>query len=129
EFEMRGKRHPELEAAGAAWSAFTAAVPHAAPGAHPLDAARRQQAARPVGVLEADAAFGDVGQRRDTRMRMQPEALRRPSAIVEQVEEDERLQHLTQVARADQPSDPALGVAGCAMDDGTAGNGVLNERV
>src|SRR5580704_10416415 len=129
ELEMRRQSHPELEAAGGTGLARATAVPHAVTGPHPLDTTRCQQTARAVGVLIAGAALGHIGQGGDTGMRVQSEAAELSPAVVEQVDEDERLQQFAEVARAGQARDRAMGLAGGAMDDRTQSSDIVNERV
>jgi hypothetical protein len=60
---------------------------------------------------------------------VQSEATKLSPVVVEQVDEDERLQHPAQVARAGQPRDRAMRLAGSAVDDRTQSSDILNERV
>ena len=126
---MRRQRHPELEAAGTAGLARAAAVPYAAPGTHPLDTTRRQQTASAVGVLIAGATLRHVSQGRDAGVRVQSESPEISSPVVEQVDEDERLEHFAQIARAGQSRDRAMRLAGSAVDDRTQSSDIMNERV
>src|SRR5260370_1299400 len=105
------------------------AVPHAVTGPHPLDTTRLQQTASAVGVLIAGATLGHVGQCRDTGVGVQSEAPELSPPVVEQVDEDERLEHFAQVARAGQPRDRAMRLAGSAVDDRPQSYDILNERV
>src|SRR5207245_1624325 len=85
EFELRRQRDPQLEAARPAGFVEPAPVPHATPRLHPFGAAGRQRAPDVVRIDIADRAFRDVGQSRDTRMRMERAVERRP-LMVEEVE-------------------------------------------
>ena len=65
---------PELESAGPAGVAGTAAMPCAAGGLEPFDPAGGQEPGGAGRVFIADAALPKVSERRDARMRMPPEA-------------------------------------------------------
>src|SRR5258706_16090567 len=92
-------------------------MPDALAGAHPFHAASPQDAGGPVGLLVADAALGDIGQSRDAGMRMEAEGWKGLASVVDQIEEDERLEDLAQVAGAHQPGDRTVRVASRAVDD------------
>ena len=126
---MRRQSDPELEAAGEAGLACAAAVPHAVAGPHPLDTTRCQQTASTVRVLIADAALGQVGQRRDTGMRMQSETSKLSPAVVEEVDEDEWLEQFAQLAWTRQPSDRAMCLAASAVDNRSQSSNILNGDV
>src|SRR5207253_11295682 len=107
---------PELESAGPARVAGTAAMPCTAGGLEPFDPASGQEPGGAGRVFLADAAFPKIGERRDARMRMPPDARKRPSLGVEEVEKDERLESLTEVRRAHQTGDGPLMQAARPMD-------------
>src|SRR5580704_99360 len=102
EFELGRQGDPKLKAARPCRLAGTAAMPHAAAGLHPLDAAGGQQAGCAVRVFILHTALGEVGEGRDARMRVQPEALEGDSIVVKEIEEHERLQKPAEVRRAHQ---------------------------
>src|SRR5882672_978500 len=77
-------------------------MPYAAAGLHPFHTAGRQQSPCVVRVLIGGAAFEKIGQGRNARMGMQPKALEGNSCIIEEIEEDERLQKLPEVRWAHQ---------------------------
>ncbi len=101
---LRGwQRHPELEAAGTAGAGRSSTVPRSETGLEPLDAARLQSAGGSRRVFVPNAALEEMGHGRDPRVGVQPESREARLLHVEQIEEDERLQGLAEVARAHQP--------------------------
>ena len=107
ELELGWQGDPKLETPRPPLVARAAAMPHAAAGLHPLDAAGRNNAGCAVRVHIAHAALGDVGKRGDAGMRVKPETLGSPEgrAVVEEIKEDERLQDLAEVRWAHQAGD------------------------
>ncbi len=127
ELEMRRQRHPELKAAGPAGISGAAGMPDPLAGAHPLHAAGAEDAGGAIGVLVAHAAFGDIGQGGEARVRMQAEGWETVASIVEQIKEDEGLQQLAEAPRAHQSRDVAMGSAAGAIDH-RAGWSVLERK-
>src|SRR6185369_13286035 len=110
EFEAGRQGDPKLKAARPSRLACTAAMPDAAASLHPLDATSGQHARCAVRVLITDAARGKIGEGRNARMRMQPEALESDSIVVEEIKEDERLQKLPEIRWAHQTGDGSVAV-------------------
>ena len=79
-------------------------------------------------TLRPDASFSDVGQRRDPRMRMQSETAELARAAVQEVDEDERFDQLTQVVWASEPRNYAMRAARGAVDNWTYRFEILNEE-
>ena len=90
---MLGRQsNPKLESACPARFAEPAAVPDAASGSHPFDAAGGQQARRSVRVFITDASLCDIGNGRDAGMWVESETGERRALIIEEVKEHERFQ-------------------------------------
>ena len=86
EFELGWQGDPKLKPTRSSRRSCAAAMPYAAAGLHPLHTAGRQQTRCAVRVFVGGAAFEKIGQGRNTRMGMQPEALEGSSTIVEEIE-------------------------------------------
>src|SRR5207244_12558940 len=116
---LQGRRdgQPELDSAGAAVAAATAAVPGAACGLEPLDPDSGQEPGRAGRVFVTDAALPEVSERRDARMRVPPEAGKRTSLGIEQIEKDEGLETFAEVGRAHQAGDGSVTAAMRPMCD------------
>ena len=63
------------------------------------------------------AAFPKVSERRNARMRMPPDAWKRSSLGIEQIEKDEGFETLAEVRRAHQAGDGSVRLAVRPMDD------------
>src|ERR1700720_2945661 len=117
EFELGRQGDPKLKAARPCRLAGTAAMPHAAAGLHPLDAAGGQHTRCAVRVLIAHVALGEVCEGRDARMRVKREALGGASIVVEEIEENERLQEAAEIGWAHQTGDVSIsGTTGAPHD-------------
>ncbi len=100
-------------------------MPHTPAGKDPFDAAGLENARHAGAVLIREAAFQKIGQRRDAGVRVEADGRQGHPRLVEIVEEDERLEHLPQIAGAEQRDMapcvrplviPAIHVAGTAGD-------------
>src|SRR5882672_416871 len=92
-------------------------MPRAVSGLEPFDSALPQNPRGPIRILVSHAACEEVSERRDARVRMQPEAGKRRCLHIEVVEKYEGLEHLAKVRRADQPGDGPLNSATGPMHD------------
>src|SRR5258708_23842882 len=117
ELTVGRQRDPELESACPAGVAGATAVPCTATCLEPFDPALSQNPGGPGRVFVADTSFQQIGQRRDARMRMQPEARERRSLVIEQIKNDKRLESLAEVGRAHQAGDRSVTPAVRAMHD------------
>ena len=89
----------------------------AAGRSHPLGASRLHDALLSGRVLVGGIGVELVGQRRDSRVRMESEATTGGHAPAQVVEEHERLEALAQVARAHHaPDESMLGAASALFD-------------
>src|SRR5438034_289708 len=116
-FHLGRQRDPKLKALGTRASHCAAVVPYAAARAHPFDAARLDDAFRAGCLLIGDLALEEHRNRRYAGMRMKADSRRAPRIDVEIVEEHERLDHLADVRRTDEPRDRPM-----RMSAGTVGN-------
>src|SRR5258705_9431297 len=92
-------------------------MPYPAARLHPLYPAGGQQAGCTVRVFVLHTALGEVGEGRDARMRVQPEALEGDAIVVKEIEEHERLQKPAEVGWAHQTGDGSMAGTPAAPDD------------
>src|SRR5207237_2752905 len=114
----RRKRDPQLVEAQRLALEGAAVVPHAVAGFHPFQSARNDLAFLSGGVLVEDAAGKHCGEGRNARVRMnsgeQPLSRRTNFAVIQ---ENERLNQLADVGRADEAGDRAMPAAAGAKSD------------
>ncbi len=97
--------------------ARTTAVPSAASRSEPLDVAFGKRTSCSGGVFVFDAAFEEVRHGCNAGMGMQADVRKRCLADVEDIQENKRLEHFSQIRGAHQPGDGAVSVPAGSADD------------
>ncbi len=103
------KRDPKLESPRSRMIAGTAAVPGAACGLEPFDAAFKQHAGGARCVFVPHAAFKEVRYGSDAGMGMEADGGERCLLNIKEIQENERLEPFSKVRRTHQSGGDALG--------------------